>query len=83
MTVQRAGWSGIKNGKLLALIAGSFDVFITIDRNMTYQQRMENLPFAVILIQVSSISLGSYAPHFEALRLAVANSSPGAVVTIG
>jgi hypothetical protein len=36
-TVQRMGWSGLVNGKLLAATAGEFDVLITGDRNMQYQ----------------------------------------------
>ena len=34
-TVQRCGWAGIKNGKLLALAADTFDVFVTMDQNWT------------------------------------------------
>jgi hypothetical protein len=37
-TVQRMGWSGLVNGKLLAAAAGEFDMLITGDRNMQYQQ---------------------------------------------
>ena len=36
-TVRAAGWSSIKNGKLLALAAAQFDVFITADRNLEFQ----------------------------------------------
>ena len=34
ITVAQAGWSGLKNGKLLALAQEGFDVFITIDQNL-------------------------------------------------
>ena len=37
-TVTQEGWSGFKNGKLLALAAARFDVFITVDKNLPYQQ---------------------------------------------
>ena len=37
-TVQRSGWTGIKNGKLLELAAAEFDVFLTMDRNLEFQQ---------------------------------------------
>jgi len=43
-TVPQAGWSGIKNGKLLTLIAGSYDVFLTIDQNIRHQQNLADLP---------------------------------------
>ena len=32
-TVPQMGWPGIKNGELLALAAGEFEVFVTVDRN--------------------------------------------------
>ena len=46
-TVVEAGWSGVKNGKLLALAAGQYDVFVTADRNLQYQQNLSSLPLAV------------------------------------
>jgi hypothetical protein len=33
-------WASIKNGELLALAAGHFDVFVTVDRNLSFQQRL-------------------------------------------
>ena len=38
-TVQHSGWTGIKNGKLLVLAAAEFDVFLTMDRNLEFQQK--------------------------------------------
>jgi hypothetical protein len=40
-TVRAAGWSSVKNGRRLTLAAAGFDVFLTADRNLEYQQ---NLP---------------------------------------
>lgn len=40
-TVPQMGWAGIKNGQLLALAEAEFDIFITVDRNLSFQQ---NLP---------------------------------------
>jgi predicted nuclease of predicted toxin-antitoxin system len=44
-TVPDAGWKGRKNGELLALAAGDFDVFLTVDAGIEYQQdlRIEDL----------------------------------------
>ena len=55
-TVPRAGWAGIKNGKLLRLIADSndFDVFLTMDKNLPHQQSLKNLPFAVVVLRAKS-----------------------------
>lgn len=43
------GWSGIKNGKLLALAAARFDAFITVDKNLPYQQNSSRLPLVPAL----------------------------------
>jgi hypothetical protein len=40
-TVQQEGWGGIANGELIALIDGVFDVFITSDQNLRYQQNLK------------------------------------------
>src|SRR5262245_26915252 len=53
-TVQRSGWTGIKNGALLKLAAADFDVFLTMDRNIEFQQNISNLPIAVLIVQAAS-----------------------------
>ena len=50
-TVQQMGWDGKHNGELLALARNRFDAFITLDRNMEYQQ---NITEADILYSCSS-----------------------------
>jgi predicted nuclease of predicted toxin-antitoxin system len=66
-TVQRCGWAGLKNGKLLALAASRFDVFVTMDRNLEYQQNVANLPIAVIVVQAVSNRLRDLEPKVPAL----------------
>jgi hypothetical protein len=47
-TVQEKGWSGVENGELLARLAGNFDLFITADKNLRYQQDLRELPIAIL-----------------------------------
>lgn len=58
-TVLRAGWAGIKNGKLLQLIADSsqFDLFLTMDKSLPHQQQLNDLSFAVVILRTSSNSI--------------------------
>ena len=56
-TVVLEGWLGIKNGKLLALAAASFDAFITVDKNLPYQQNTAALPIAVLVLDALSNEL--------------------------
>jgi len=55
-TVPQAGCAGIQNGQLLRLIAqsGKFDLFLTVDKNLPQQQRIDSLPFAVVVLRPKS-----------------------------
>ncbi len=53
-TVREMQWSGSKNGKLLALTAQEFDVFLTVDSNMRYQQNM--ITFAIAVVTLVTVS---------------------------
>jgi hypothetical protein len=61
-TVQRMGWSGLVNGKLLAAAAGGFDVLITGARNMQYQQSASQPPMAVVVRVAPNHKLESFLP---------------------
>ena len=50
-TARQMGWTAIKNGELLALAVRHFDVFVTVDRSLPFQQDLESLPIAVIILQ--------------------------------
>jgi hypothetical protein len=54
-TVQDMGWSGVKNGKLLALADPQFDVFITTDKNLRYQQNLARLKLAIVLLPTNRV----------------------------
>jgi len=48
-TVHQMGWSGIKNGSLLSLAENDFDIFITVDRNLAFQQSILKFNLAVLV----------------------------------
>jgi hypothetical protein len=50
-TVKQLGWEQVRNGALLRLAATQFDVFITVDTNLPYQQNADNLEAAVIVLR--------------------------------
>ena len=51
LTVRERGWSGIKNSALLRLAAGEFDVFLTMDRGVEFQQNLRSLHLGVLIIR--------------------------------
>jgi predicted nuclease of predicted toxin-antitoxin system len=61
-TVPQMGWGGTKNGQLLALAQTEFDVFITVDRNLSFQQNLPQFDIAVIVFQAPSNRLSELKP---------------------
>jgi hypothetical protein len=61
-TARQMGWAAIKNGELLALASGQFDVFVTVDRNLAFQQNIGVLPIAVIVLRAKSNRLNDLKP---------------------
>ena len=53
-SVQEQGWGGIQNGQLMALLEGRFDVFITADKNLRYQQNLASRKIAIIEMPFNS-----------------------------
>ncbi len=54
-TVQEMGWSGTKNGKLLALADKNFDAFITTDQSLRYQQNLSNINLAIVILPSNQV----------------------------
>jgi len=81
-TVPQAGWSGIENGRLLALIGGNFDAFVTIDQNIRHQQNLAGLPFAIVFVSVPDNTLSSYLPLFDVMLRTVDAARPGDITVI-
>ena len=61
-TVPQAGWAGLKNGNLLALAGSRFDLFVTMDRNIEFQQNLATLPVAVLIIVAASNRMQHLVP---------------------
>ncbi len=61
-SVQRMGWSGVKNGALLQTASTAFDALITADQNLQYQQNLAVLPLAVFVLVARSTALIDLAP---------------------
>jgi predicted nuclease of predicted toxin-antitoxin system len=76
VTVQRRGWASIKNGKLLALAAGDFDVLLTADKGMEYQQNLATLPMAILIVLARSNRIDDLSPAVPAILEALAQLTP-------
>ena len=82
-TVAAHGWGGITNGKLLALAAAEFDVFVTVDRNLSFQQQLPKFDIAVVLLVAKTNRVVDLAALVPQLLIALPNLPVGNVTTIG
>lgn len=76
VSVQQRGWSSIKNGALLALAAVEFDVLLTADKGMEYQQNLAMLPVAILIVLARSNRLEDMAPAVPGILAALEDFSP-------
>ena len=81
-TVTQEGWSGVKNGKLLALAAARFDAFITVDENLPYQQNTSTLPVSVFVLDALSNELPYLLPLVPELEAALSTHKQGSYVLL-
>lgn len=56
------GWSSVENGELLSRAAAQFDVFITADQNLQFQQNLGALPLAVVVLAARANKLEELRP---------------------
>lgn len=82
-TVTERGWSGIKNGNLLALAAPEFDVFLTVDQNLKYQQNLKNFSIGIVLLIARNNRLKTLLPLMPEVREAVSKITEGDLIHIG
>jgi predicted nuclease of predicted toxin-antitoxin system len=82
-TARQMGWSSIKNGELLALAEREFDVFVTVDRNLSFQQKLPAFGIAVIVMRARSNRLADLRPLALELLTCMPNALPGAVTYVG
>ena len=82
-TVVRLGWAGVLNGELMRRAAGCCDVFVTLDRNIEFQQNIPALPFGVIIVRTISNRMVHLRPLAPAVLLAISATKPGQLQRVG
>jgi len=83
-TVPEAGWAGQKNGELLRVAAESFDVFLTVDKSLGFQQNVSALAIAVIALSAPTNRLEDLRPLIpRVLELLVEGPRPGTITRVG
>jgi predicted nuclease of predicted toxin-antitoxin system len=81
-TVPELGWAGLTNGELLAHAEREFDVFVTVDGNLPFQQPLARFPIAVVVLRARSNRLTDLRDLIPQLLAALPSAKPGEVTWV-
>jgi len=76
------GWSDFDDAALLNIMAGRFDVLVTVDKSLPKQQRINDRPLAVVVLRAKTNRLVDLLPFASRLRAVLGNALPGEVYEI-
>ncbi len=82
-TARQMGWTTVKNGALLALASQHFDIFVTVDRNLSFQQNLDSFSIAVVVLQARTNRLADLRPLVPNLLAAIESAPPAVATFIG
>jgi hypothetical protein len=82
-TVARQGWNGLDDGPLLQAAQKAFDVFVTMDTNLVYQQNLVGTSLCILVLHAASNRYEDLAPLVPDLRSALASARPDSIVHLG
>lgn len=80
VTVPERGWGGIKNGRLLRLAAAEFDVLVTMDRSVEYQQNMTGIDLCLIGLSAVSNDIDDLLPLADSINAAFQEAGSGRLI---
>ncbi len=80
VTVSYRGWGGIENGELLRLVDGEFDVFVTGDKKLRYQQNLGKRRVAIV--ELPNTRFGDIERYISAVRNAIRVAEPGSYTRV-
>lgn len=78
-TAQEEGWGSHKNGELLKRAAAAFDVIVTLDQRMRYQQNLPERRIGVVVIELSDTRLEFVRELLPQIREAILTVGAGEV----
>jgi hypothetical protein len=82
-TVPQMGWASTVNGALLRLAEAEFDVFITVDKGIRYQQNLRSITLGIILLRARSNRLEALLPLVPSMLIALTTIKAGDTVELG
>jgi hypothetical protein len=76
-TARQMSWTAVSDRELLELASGEFDVFVTVDRNLSFQQNLAPLPILVFVLHAKTNRLSDLRPLVPRLLAAIETAPRG------
>ena len=76
------GWTSLTDGLLLTAAESEFDVLVTADRGIRFQQSVRGRTIAVVIIRSFRIRLPDLLPHTDRIAEAIQGARPGTVTEV-
>jgi Domain of unknown function (DUF5615) len=83
VTVPEHGWGGIKNGNLFRLAAQEFDVLLTLDQGMEFQQNLSGVRLFILVVSAISNDIDDLIPLVPAINRSLQRIVPGTFIRVG
>lgn len=81
-TIEEAGFKGVKNGRLLEAASGQYDVLVTVDQNLEYQQNLKTFDIAVVLLKAKRSTYPMLKPLMPRVLEILETIESGEIVTV-
>ena len=81
-TVRKEGWNGIKNGKLLRLIETRFEVFITVDQGLEFQQKTVGTKIGIVVLKAVNNKVQTLKALVPEVLSVLNRIKPGQVIRV-
>jgi predicted nuclease of predicted toxin-antitoxin system len=82
LTVEEAGFKGLKNGRLLQAASGQYDVLVTVDQNLQYQQNLKTFALAIIVLKAKRSTYPMLKPLMPKVLKTLEQTKPGELIIV-
>ena len=81
-TVEEAGFKGLKNGRLLQAASGQYEVLVTVDQNLQYQQNLKNFAIAIVVFKAQRSTYLMLKPLIPQVLEVLEKIKPGEMIIV-
>jgi hypothetical protein len=81
-TVEEAGFKGLKNGQLLQAASGQYEVLVTVDQNLKYQQNLKTFEIAIIVLRANRSTYPMLKPLMPQVLEILEMIKPGELIVV-